>query len=112
LRKQGVLGVLIDQVENGGVYVDFMGHPAGSTIGAASLALKTGAPLLPMHCVRQRDGKLKVIIEPEFTIRREGPEEELVPEAVAAMNRVVERWVREHPEQWFWGHRRWRKWRK
>ncbi|NTV53726.1 MAG: hypothetical protein HGA76_12080, partial [Candidatus Firestonebacteria bacterium] len=68
LRAGGVLGVLIDQVENGGVYVDFMGHKAGSTVGAAKLALISGAPLLPMHCVRKPDSTLEAIFGPEYVI--------------------------------------------
>lgn len=27
---------------------------------------------------------------------------------MAMMTAVVEGWVREHPEQWLWMHRRWR----
>lgn len=112
LKAGNVLGILIDQVETGGIYVDFMGQPAGSTVGAARLAQICGSPLVPIHCVRMEDSRLKVIIEPEFVIPREGPPEEQLPKIVASMNRVVEGWVREHPEQWFWAHRRWRAWRK
>jgi len=113
IRSKGVVGILIDQVENGGVWVDFMGQPAGSTIGAVSVALRTGAPLLPLRCLRLPDRRLKVEIGPEFAVQREGaPEEELITRAVTATNAVVGQWVREHPEQWLWGHRRWRKWRK
>jgi KDO2-lipid IV(A) lauroyltransferase len=89
LKAGGVLGILIDQVETGGVYVDFMGHPAGSTLGAANLALKGRAPLLPAFCIRL-----------------------VAKQAVAAMNKLVGARVREYPTQWFWGHRRWRAWRK
>ncbi|MCK5241577.1 hypothetical protein KAR34_03915 [bacterium] len=112
LRSGGVLGILIDQVETGGVYVDFMGKPAGSTLGAANMSLRRKAPLVPVHCYRTADKKIKVAIEPEFTILRHGKTDELVEPAVAGMNTVVEKWVRKNPAQWFWGHRRWRAWRK
>ncbi|MCK5219583.1 lysophospholipid acyltransferase family protein [bacterium] len=112
LKAGGVLAILIDQVETGGVYVDFMGHPAGSTLGAANLALKGRAPLLPAFCIRQPDQSLKLSIGPEFVIQREGTPEDIAKEAVAAMNKLVGTRVREYPTQWFWGHRRWRAWRK
>jgi Kdo2-lipid IVA lauroyltransferase/acyltransferase len=112
VARRGILGVLIDQVEIDGVYVDFMGHPAGSTIGAAALALRRRIPLVPVRCVRQLDQSWVVTVEPEYTIRREGAYEQCLEEAVAGMNKVVERWVRENPEQWFWAHRRWRAWKK
>lgn len=112
LKKQGVLGILIDQVETGGIYVDFLGNPAGSSLGAVSLALRSGAPLLALRCVRLPDKTLRVSIGPELAIRRNGELNELVKEAVAETNRIVGEWVREYPEQWFWAHRRWRAWRK
>jgi KDO2-lipid IV(A) lauroyltransferase len=112
LKRKKVLGIFIDQVENGGVYVNFMGQQAGSTIGAARLAQMSGAPLLPIHTVRLPDGRLQVIIEPEFAIRSSGDPERDLPLIVEDMNAVVEKWVRAQPEQWLWGHRRWRKWRK
>lgn len=112
IAGRGILGALIDQVEVDGVYVDFMGHPAGSTAGAAVMALRKRAPLIPARCIRRRDGTWAVIIEPELQIRREGGREECVNDAVAVMNRRVEAWVRENPRQWFWPHRRWRAWKK
>lgn len=115
LRRGGVLAVLIDQVENGGVYVDFMGHPAGSTVGAAKLALMSGAPLLPVFCHRRPDSYLRLVIGPEFALppgSGSAEDEAYVTKLVAAMNKVVEQAVRAHPEQWLWGHRRWRSWRK
>ncbi len=112
LKAGGVLGILIDQVETGGVYVDFMGHPAGSTLGAANLALKGRAPLIPAFCIRLPDQSLKLSIGPEFVIQREGVPEDITKQAVAAMNKLVGARVREYPTQWFWGHRRWRAWRK
>ncbi len=113
LKSGGLLGVLIDQVENGGVYVDFMGQKAGSTVGAAKLALISGAPLLPCFCVRKPDSTLEVTFGPEFVIPRDRPNDpECLAEIVGNMNKEVEKWVRQYPEQWFWGHRRWRQWRK
>jgi len=115
LRNRGILVVLIDQVETGGVYVDFMGHPAGSTTGAAKLALLSGAALIPAFCVREPDRRLKVTIGPEFQLppgSKSADDEAYVTQLVAGMNQVVEKAVRAFPEQWLWAHRRWRKWRK
>jgi KDO2-lipid IV(A) lauroyltransferase len=113
LRAGGVLGVLIDQVENGGVYVDFMGNKAGSTVGAAKLALISGAPLVPMHCERRPDSTLEVVFGPEYAIPRDRPDDPAcLAEIVGGMNAEVGKWVYQNPEQWFWGHRRWRQWRK
>ncbi len=112
VKSGKVAAMLVDQVETGGVYVDFMGHPAGSSIGAANLALRAGAPLVPVHCRRLPDQTLLVEIEPELRITRKGDLPKLIEAAVAATNNKLGTWVRAHPEQWLWAHRRWRKWRK
>lgn len=112
LKKKGILGILIDQVETGGLYVDFMGHPAGSTLGAANMSIKMGSPLVPVFGYRQDDNKLKVTIEQEFEIDRQLEQKQLLETIVAGTNKDVGKWVYKYPEQWFWGHRRWRAWRK
>lgn len=112
LKKKGVLGVLIDQVETGGMVVDFMGQPAGSTLGAGNMALKSGAPIVPVFCHRLPNHELKITVEPEFEYSKTDVYEEDLKFIVSGTNKIVENWVRAYPEQWFWGHRRWRKWRK
>lgn len=112
IKSGGTVGMLIDQVETGGLYVDFMGKPAGSSLGAANLALRTGAPLVPIHCVRLPDGMLKAVVEPELAVKPTDSKRDAVTHVVAATNQKVAEWVWANPEQWFWGHRRWRAWRK
>lgn len=112
IRSGGTAGMLIDQVETGGLYVDFMGKPAGSSLGAANLALRTGAPLIPIHCYRLADGTLKAVIEPELVLAQAESKRDAVLNVVTATNQAVANWVWANPEQWFWGHRRWRAWRK
>ncbi|MCD4813951.1 hypothetical protein K8S19_09710 [bacterium] len=112
LKKEKPLGILIDQVETGGLYVDFLGHPAGSILGAANMALKTGAAMVPVQCFRKPNSKLVVRIYPEFELMRDGEESARVEDTVARTNALIGTWVLENPEQWFWGHRRWRSWKK
>jgi Kdo2-lipid IVA lauroyltransferase/acyltransferase len=112
IKASGTVGMLIDQVETGGLYVDFMGKPAGSSLGAANLALRTGAPLIPVHCFRLADGTLKTVVEPELVLKPTESKRDAVTQVVASSNQLVADWVWANPEQWFWGHRRWRAWRK
>lgn len=112
LRKQGVLGVLIDQVETGGLVVDFMGQPAGSSLGAGNMVLKSHAALVPSYCYREAKGTLKVVLEPAMEVPAEGSYDSRLEAIVRSTNERVGQWVGRYREQWFWGHRRWRKWRK
>ena len=112
LNQKGGLLVLIDQVETGGLYINFMGQPAGATLGAANMVIKSKSILMPVFCVRLPNKHLKVTIGKEIKIKSLESQEELVKAIVVATNQEVENWVYRYPEQWFWGHRRWRKWKK
>jgi Kdo2-lipid IVA lauroyltransferase/acyltransferase len=68
---------------------------------------------VPMHCVRRPDSTLEVIFGPEYRIPRDKPDDPAaLAKIVEGMNAEVGQWVRQTPTQWFWGHRRWRQWRK
>ena len=109
LRAGEVLALLIDRPTPGeGVVVDFFGGPIEIPSGAALLALRTGAPIVPCRVVRRRGRFLAEVappIEPsaaELADRREGVR--------ALTQRIVaqlERWVREEPDQWYPFRRMW-----
>jgi len=109
LRAGKVLGLVVDQrtpADRGGIPVPFMGRPAWTSTAAARLALRTGAPLLPVRIERRDDGDHDLVVEPE--IPTDGCcGEEGVREITARVNRIVESWVRGRPGHWMWLHRRW-----
>jgi len=102
-----IVCILIDQHFPAGVQVPFFGHPARTGLGAAMLALRSGAPLLPLK-VRILPGDR---YELAFEEPVEGPAGRDREDLVAVMARLtarVEAWIREDPAQWFWVHRRWK----
>jgi KDO2-lipid IV(A) lauroyltransferase len=104
LRGAGALGMLIDQdtrVE--GVFVDFFGRPAWTPVGAAELALRFDAAVLPTFIERRADGSHRAVIHAELTLPTDATA------ATALMTNCIEAQVRSHPEQWVWLHRRWRR---
>ncbi len=109
LRKGGVVSLLLDQdAGDKGVVVDFLGRPASTWSGAARLSLQTGCPVLPVCLVRDpaeghrlRFGSLIDPGELPGDLRE-------VRALTALITRRLETFVREHPEQWFWVHRRWK----
>lgn len=102
LRSGGMLGMLIDQQMSRGVPLTFFGHPAMTALSAAELALKYDALVVPTYAVR-RDGGL------DFDIIIEPPIPHGTPEAMTqALNDSLEKLVRQHMDQWFWVHRRWK----
>ena len=86
----------------GGVFAPFFGIPAATNTAASRLASMTGAAVVPFFTRRLPDGRYEQIIAPALG---DFPGES--PRADATrINRIIEDWVRQAPEQYFWTHRR------
>ncbi|HEY0514252.1 MAG TPA: lysophospholipid acyltransferase family protein [Thermoanaerobaculia bacterium] len=104
LRKGGALGLLIDQdTKVDGVWVPFFGHPAFTPVGAAKIALKQRAAVIPVFIERLAGGRHLVTFQPPLDL----PDDPR--EATALMTAKIEEQIRHRPEQWVWMHRRWRR---
>jgi KDO2-lipid IV(A) lauroyltransferase len=91
-----------------GIAVDFFGKPAGTNRSLALVAAHSGAPVIPATAYRKPDGRHVLRFEAPLTwIAHEDTQEE-VRQNTRLYNEVLERFVLEHPEQWFWMHRRWK----
>ncbi len=91
-----------------GVFVPFFKDIACTSKAFTVMALRTGAPVVPVYNVRQPDGRYQVIFEPEVKLVITGDRTRDVEENTALFNRIIESYVRRHPEQWFWVHQRWK----
>jgi Kdo2-lipid IVA lauroyltransferase/acyltransferase len=111
LRGGGTVGVLIDHNTSleEGVFVDFFGRSACTTAGLARLALHTDAAVVPGF-LSWDEGlrKYRLRFEPALEITRTGDEPADVRENTARFTRVIEQYVRRHPDQWLWVHKRWK----
>ncbi|MDD5722118.1 MAG: lysophospholipid acyltransferase family protein [Syntrophales bacterium] len=110
LNRNESVGILIDQnvAWQEGVFVDFFGRPASTTAGLASIALQTGAPVLPGFSYRMKDGRYRFVVGPEVEFVRTGDYDRDILENTQRVTNIVEEHVRRHPEQWFWLHQRWK----
>jgi KDO2-lipid IV(A) lauroyltransferase len=103
------VAVLIDQhVQNrDAVYVDFFERPAATTAMVAALALRTGAPVVPVFALPLAGGRYRMVYE--HPVEPPSAEtEDAVREFMQRCTDVLEMYVRRHPELWLWMHRRWR----
>jgi Kdo2-lipid IVA lauroyltransferase/acyltransferase len=86
----------------GSVFADFFGVPAATNTATTRLSGMTGAPVVPFFTRRLDDGSYVQTISPPL---EDFPGEN--PEADATrINLIIEDWVRQAPEQYFWLHRR------
>ncbi|HEY0571184.1 MAG TPA: lipid A biosynthesis lauroyl acyltransferase [Enterovirga sp.] len=108
IERGGHLGQLIDQHFTRGIPVDFMGRPAFANPLLAKLARHYDCPVHGVRVIRLGGHRFRLELTPPLDLPRDADGLVDVAGAVQAMQRVVEGWVREHPEQWLWMHRRWR----
>jgi KDO2-lipid IV(A) lauroyltransferase len=103
------VAVLIDQhiMSRDAIYVDFFERPAATTSAVAALALRTGAPVVPVFALPLGGGRYRLIYEHQIEPpRADSPD--AVREFTQRCTDVLEMYVRRHPELWLWMHRRWR----
>jgi KDO2-lipid IV(A) lauroyltransferase len=105
---QGV-AMLIDQHMHSpdAIWVRFFQRPAATTSTLAALALRTGAPVVPVFATPLPDGRFRLIYERPV----EPPaadSSDAVREFTQRCTDVLEMYVRRRPELWLWMHRRWR----
>ena len=108
LERGGHLGMLIDQHFTRGVTVDFLGRPAFTNPIMGKFARAFDCPVHGVRVIRLPAGRFRLQLTPALDLPRDAEGLVDVQGAMQAMTRVVENWVREHPEQWLWMHRRWR----
>ena len=108
LREGKLLIMYMDQRSGRGVTVDFMGIPTPTPTGSAVFALKTGAAVLPIVNVQDGDGFCKLIVGEEVPVVKTGRQQKDVLINTATFNKVIEKYIRLYPDQWFWFHNRWK----
>jgi len=107
LRDRRVLGLLFDQKLNQGIPVPLFGIEAMTAPAPAQLALRFGCPLIPVRIERTGPARFRMIADPPIEVPAHGDRQAKVAAMTGALNRVLEGWIRERPDQWLWLHRRW-----
>lgn len=111
LADGGTVGILADtntSLEEG-VFAEFFGIPASTTSGIARIALRTDAAVVPGFLAwdaAQR--KYRLQFSPALELVRTDDEDADVRANTARFTAVIEAYVRAHPDQWLWVHKRWK----
>lgn len=110
LARGRLVGILMDQnaSRREGVFVPFFGRPASTSRAMAVLALRTGAPVLPIFTRREADGTHRVVVHPPIEPAGEVPKDQAVTVLTARYTAAIEAAIRQTPDQWLWMHARWR----
>ena len=107
LERGDHVGILVDQKFRRGINVPFFGHDAPSNPLLAKLARRYDCPVHGARTIRLPDGRFRLEITEELDLPRTEDGDIDIRGTTELVNKVVEGWVREYPEQWLWIHRRW-----
>jgi len=110
LMHQGVhFGAMMDQKLNEGVALPFFGHDAMTATAPVDITLRTGGAIVPVRCIRLPGSKFRIEVLPPLEFERSDDRKADTLKVLGQINGILEDWIREYPEQWFWLHRRWPK---
>ncbi|MDO9287347.1 MAG: lysophospholipid acyltransferase family protein [Thermodesulfovibrionales bacterium] len=110
LRDGGCVGILMDQsvLSDEGYVIDFLGRGAWTTKMPALIARKTGAAVLPVF-IHRTDRGHGLKIYPEVELSNMDDKEKAALEDTKKFSGFIEGYIKEHPFQWLWIHRRWKR---
>jgi Kdo2-lipid IVA lauroyltransferase/acyltransferase len=109
LRGNRIIAILGDQREkrSAAVYVELFGEKVPTSRGTAMIAMRTGATVIPVYSVREGFLRYRLVFGEPLVMERKGNMQELIYRNTRKINAFLESIILEHPEEWFWVHRRW-----
>ncbi len=110
LKKNGAVGILMDQavVPEEGYIIDFLGRPAWTMKIPALIGRKTGTAILPSFIHREGNRHIVTVHAP-VVLSGGNDNEQAIMQDTKRLTVFVEDYIRAHPEQWLWIHRRWKR---
>lgn len=109
LRAGRIVAMLADQhYSHKRHYIRFFNQPVSAAPGPASLALRTGAPVIFGACTHSGGGRYRARFQRIQPQPSSGTVELDLLRLSQQISDALEAEIRRRPEQYFWPHRRWR----
>jgi Kdo2-lipid IVA lauroyltransferase/acyltransferase len=108
LKKDWMVGMLVDQHYGPGIEVSFFNRPCLVNPLLARVAQRLDCPIFGSRVIRLPDGKFRFEVTEALAVPRDETGKIDVSQTMQMVTSMIEGWVREHPEQWMWLHKRWR----
>ncbi len=110
LRRNEILAILADRDGSSHTMpLDFFGRTTNIPVGAAYLALASGAPVIPVFVVKEKGGYATIMEDPIIFSGGHGAHDYAIRTGMQQLLTVFERYIRAYPDQWynlydFFGH--------
>jgi Kdo2-lipid IVA lauroyltransferase/acyltransferase len=108
LERGSHVAMLVDQYQVQGVPVTFFGRPTKANPMIARLARHFDCPIHGIRMVRYPGNHFQLRLTEAIEPARDAEGKIDVERTMQIITEVIEGWIREHPEQWLWVHRRWK----
>ncbi len=108
LERGAHVGMLVDQYYVRGVPVTFFGQRTMANPLIARLAQHFNCPLHGCRMVRLPNNRFRAELTEEIPPVRDAKGDVDIAATMQTIMTEIEGWIRQHPEQWLWLHRRWR----
>lgn len=102
------LGMLVDQHHGLGQPIPFFGRPVRTAMTLAKMARRFRCPVHGAFVERLGGARFRMVLQPALDLKWTDDAAADHMAAMTKVNKAIEDWVRLHPEQWLWLHRRWR----
>lgn len=106
LKGGGTVALMGDLRETRGIKVPFFGRMAYATPIPASLARSCDVPILLGRVVRKKGVNFRLEAE-IYRVPETADRQADIETATLHIHQTFERWIREHPDQWMWIHKKW-----
>jgi len=108
LKNNEIIAIATDWDSQGTAHLhDFFGKKAYIPSGPVEIAMKLGAPLIPCFIYRKSKYNHFVEMEKPLELETEGEKKELIDINTTKMAKVLEKYIKEHIDQWEMFHNIW-----
>ncbi len=95
--------LLVDQKDSAGTTVNFFGKKVKTQIGFLKIARKYNLKIVPMKNIRLPNNNFQITFEQPLLHNNNKVSDE---EKMLEINNIIEKWIRQNPDNWFWQHKR------
>lgn len=111
LKNNSAIGLLLDQhlgKQQGGIEVDFFNHKVYQSPAASVLGRLTDAAIIPLFITTDDYEKYTLTFYPALPIIKTDQKEDDIKQMTQAQSDIIEKVIRNKPNEWFWVHKRWK----
>ncbi|WP_269140340.1 lysophospholipid acyltransferase family protein [Pectinatus haikarae] len=109
ISKGWLIGLIMDQdAAEDGIVMPFLGRDASCAHGAATIARRNNAPIIPVFIVKGPGLTHQIIIHKPIFVAKTQNKHEDIRTATMIITKQIEDHIIKHPAEWFWLHNRWK----